>query len=348
MEENKKEETTKKLDIKKKRKSMLTKRNLIDFEEYNDNKKTKESIPLKRTSTKKNSEKGNSISNLQLIDQPEVKEEEKENKGNLDNVIKKPIKHKARKSVVLSSMLSLNKFVSLKGQLTNISELVIQQEADISEIICGCQQPNNYHIYLRERNGQLSYIYKLREFSGQCNRIFCPVNCREFTMKMKLMSDSSNKYDTDFNDSLVTMQRNFKVPCLCLIRPELEITLTKEKIKVGRIQQSFTFCDPVFKVFNETDEEVYYIEADCCQCGFFCRNYSIGKTDDCQFLIYNSNDKTKPIGYIMKKTESVYSLSDSYLVVFPSQILPEDKFLLANVAVLIDYHYYEQNNDVIK
>ena len=335
MSENKNEQLTNKIDIKKKRKSMFNKKDLINLEEYEDNKKAK------NKARRKSSIKINSISNLNLIDK---KEETNDNSNNINNIPK----HRSRKSTILTSMIGLSRFVTLKGQLTNISELIINQEPDISEILCGCEQPNNYHVYLRERNGQLSYIYKLREFSGQCNRIFCPVNCREFTMKMKLMSETSNKYDTNFRDSLMTIKRNCTIPCLCLIRPELIIDLSKEKLRVGKVEQSFAFCDPCFRVYNENDEEIYYIEADCCQCGFICRNYSVGKTDDCQFLIYNSNERVKPIGYIVKKTESVYSLADSYLVVFPSKIPPEEKFLLSIVAVLIDYQYYEKNNNVVK
>ena len=50
----------------------------------------------------------------------------------------------------------------------------------------------------------------------------------------------------------------------------------------------------------------------------------------------------------MKKTESVYSLGDSYHIVFPPKIPSEEKILLTIVAVLIDYQYYEKNNEVIK
>ena len=328
---------TEKIDIKKKRKSMIHKRNLIDLEEIQNNKNNKETI-----NSKKNSLVSNSIMHLKLKDKIEETEDKSKNANN--NIIKR----KTRKSVMFQTSISLNGFTKLKGQLTNISELLVHQEADISEALCNCQQPNNYHVYLRERNGTITYIFKLREFSGDCNRIFCPVNCREFTMKLKLMSESSNKYDNDFSDSLMTMQRDWKMPCLCCCRPELVIELTKENTKIGKVEQSFAFCDPVFRVYNENDEEIYYIEADCCQCGFFCRNYSIGKTDDCQFLIYNSKDMENSIGYIMKKTESVYSLADSYIVVFPPKIQLEDKFLLSIVAVLIDYQYYEKNNDVVK
>ena len=307
---------------------------VIQMSEYQDNKKTKDSDHSKRKSLMLGS-----IADLKL----NTKKELNEDKTTITNK-----KMRARKSVMVNPLIGLSSFVKLKGQLTDISELIVQQEPDISEAICGCQQPNNYHIYTRERNGSLSYIYKLREFSGDCNRIFCPVNCREFTMKMKLMNEHSNKYDTNFNNSLMTMKRDWRIPCLCCLRPEIVIDLKKEKIRVGKVEQSFAFCDPCFTVYNENDEKIYYIEADCCQCGFICRNYSLGKTEDCQFLIYNWNNRDKAIGYIMKKTESVYSLADNYLVYFPSKIQPEDKFLLSIVAVMIDYQYYEKNNQVVK
>ena len=341
--EIKEELQTNKIDIKKKRKSMMTKKNLINFEEYQDNKFTKGSTDSKKNiNTKVNSIISNSITNLRLNELEE--NTEKNNKENKDKIKKKS----KRKSMIVRPTLSLDSFVKLKGLLTNISELIIKQEPDITEAICDCQQPNNYHVYIRELNDTLSYTYKLREFSGDCNRICCPVNCREFTMKMKLMSDISNKYDNNFDDCLITMERKCKIPCLCCIRPDIVIDLTNGKSNIGRVEKSFSIFDPCFTIYNEDNEEIYYIEANCCQCGFICRNYSCGKTDDCQFFIYNSKDRDNSIGYIMKKTESVFSLADTYQVTFPPKIKSEDKFLLSIAAVLIDYHYYEQNNEVIQ
>ena len=219
---------------------MMIKKNLIQIQEFQDNKNiTKESA---NSSKRRSSLIGNSMMNLNL------KTLEKEDKKK-DKFINKATKHSKRKSVSFQSSIGLSSFITLKGQLMGISELVIHQEPDITEAICGCQQPNNYHIYIRESNGFLSYIYKLREFSG------------------------SNKYTTDFKNSLMTIQRNFKIPCFCLVRPELVIDLTKEKMRVGVVEQSFSFCDPRFTVYNEFGDEVKYIEADCCQCGFICRNY---------------------------------------------------------------------------
>ena len=62
--EIKEELQTNKIDIKKKRKSMMTKKNLINFEEYQDNKFTKGSTDSKKNiNTKVNSIISNSITN---------------------------------------------------------------------------------------------------------------------------------------------------------------------------------------------------------------------------------------------------------------------------------------------
>ena len=333
-----------KMYIKKRMKQIIEKKDIKNVDEQQGSKLSKDTTILSKLS----------FSPLNVnIKNEENKEEKKKKVANDENDIKifnKPPEIKRRKTMFNRPSSTFSGLLALKGQLTNISELIVQQEPDISELLCSCccQMPNNYHVYIKELNGHLQYVYKLREFSGGCNRFFCPVNCREFTMKMKLLSDKKKKGDKDFENSLMTMQKNFKIPCLCLIRPEMVVNLTKEKTTIGRVEHNFSLFDPCFTVYNEHDEEVKYIEADCCQWGYIFRNFSFGKSEDCKFQIYNSKEKIKPIGYIMKKTESVYSLGDSYRIAFPANIPPEEKLLLTIVAVLIDYQYYEKNNEVIK
>jgi len=319
-----------KINIKSRRKSMINKKLLMQLEDNknNNSKNAKDSI---NSSSKRNSLMPNSIGELRM--------KLNDNKFNNTN-----IKGRRRKSAMIRPLFELNNFITLKAQLINVPELVVQQESDIVEAVIGCQQPNNYHIYARQPNGELSYLYKFREFSGCLMRVFCPVNCRGFTMKMKVVESYENKYDDNFNNSIITINKNFKIPFLCLVRPEMKVNLIKEKSYLGTIEQCFSVCDPCFKIYNENEEVVKYIEADCCQCGFICRNNSIGKTDDAHFFIYNPGDKSKPIGDICKKTESVFSIADSYSVVYPPKIPPEEKILLSIVAILIDYQYYEKNN----
>ena len=163
-------------------------------------------------------------------------------------------------------------------------------------------------------------------------------------MKMKLVASYENKYDNNFTNSLMKLEKNFKIPFLCLVRPDIKVNLIKDDIYIGTVEQSFSVCDPQITIYNENGQIVKIIECDCCQCGFLCRNNSLGKTDDAHFYIFNPNDKTNPIGDICKKTESVFSIADNYSVVFPAKIPPEEKILLSIVAILIDYQYFEKNN----
>ena len=319
------------LNIKSKRKSMMDKKILFHLEENNINMhNNKNKKPLITGMSKRSSVFTHQINDLRL------KTDDVNNKlGN------------RRKSAMLRPVIELNNFITLKNQLINISELIVQQESDIIGAIIKCfKMPNNYHIYGRERNGEFTYLYKLREFSGCTMRNFCPINCRGFTIKMKLVQSYENKNDNNFNNSIMKIKKNFKIPFLCLVRPDLKVTLEKEETYLGTVEKNFSLFDPCFTIYNENNQEVKYIKTDCCQCGFICRDCSLGKTEDVHFFIYNSSDKSKPIGDICKKTESLFSISDSYSIIYPVNIPPEEKILLSLVAVLIDYHYFENKTNV--
>jgi len=317
------------LNIKSRRKSMINKKMLMQIEEnrINNNKKD-----ITDSSSKRASLISNSIGDLKL-------------RLN-DSDINKNKQRKRRKSEFIRPVFELNNYLTLKATLIDIPELIVQQESDIVEAIIGCQQPNNYHVYGRLPNGEISYLFKFREYSGCAMRILCPVNCRKFTMKMKAVASYENKYDNNFSNSILNIEKNFKIPCFCLMRPDMKVDLIQDKTRLGTVEQIFSWCDPSFKVYNENDEEVKFITADCCQCGLICRNNSLGKTDDAHFFIYNPKDMSKPIGDICKKTESVFSIADSYSIIYPVKIPPEEKILLTIVAIMIDYQFFEKNTNV--
>ncbi len=317
------------LNIKSRRKSMINKKMLMQIEEnrINNNKKD-----ITDSSSKRASLISNSIGDLKL-------------RLN-DADINKNKQRKRRKSEFIRPVFELNNYLTLKATLIDIPELIVQQESDIVEAIIGCQQPNNYHVYGRLPNGEISYLFKFREYSGCAMRILCPVNCRKFTMKMKAVASYENKYDNNFSNSILNIEKNFKIPCFCLMRPDMKVDLIQDNTRLGTVEQIFSWCDPSFKVYNGNDEEVKFITADCCQCGLICRNNSLGKTDDAHFFIYNPKDMSKPIGDICKKTESVFSIADSYSIIYPVKIPPEEKILLTIVAIMIDYQFFEKNTNV--
>ena len=122
--------------------------------------------------------------NADLINQPQNNERNKKRK--------KPTKKNKNKTD------SIDPIDSIKESLANISEMIIKQEADILEAVTGCQEPNNYYVYGRLPNGEKMHIFKCREFSSCGMRYFCPVNCREFSMRIKIAIDEDeNDEDED-------------------------------------------------------------------------------------------------------------------------------------------------------
>ena len=317
------EDLSSKLNIKSKRKSMMNKKLLFQLEENKANKETTNSSSKRKSILTK--------SDLKLI----LNDHKNNTNTNHNN---KP--NRKRKTAMQAQIYELSSFLALKSQLIDMAELIVQQESDIVETVIGCRQPNNYHVYGRLPDGELSYLYKIREYSSCAMRILCPFDCRGFNMKMKLVTSYENKCDNNFTNSLMQLEKNCKIPFLCLIRPDIIVNLIKEDTYIGCVEQSFSCCDPSFLVYNEKNEKVKYIEADCCQCGFICRNTSLGKTDNVHFLIYDQKDKSKPIGDIFKKSKSTFSIADSYSVTYPVKIPPEEKILLSFVAIMIDYQYF--------
>jgi hypothetical protein len=268
-----------------------------------------------------------------------INELDSKNKINLN-------KSKRRKSELIRSNLNLNSYEYLKSLLENINEIVISQEADILEAVMGCQQPNNYHVYGRMKDGQLSYILKCREFSSCCMRFCCSVDNRQFTMKIKssIQGGYENTDDEECSDSLINIIKDCRCPCICCIRPEMEIFLTDKNKKLGTVENGFSFCDPIFNIYDHNDNEIFYITADCCQCGLICRNNFLGKTDECHFFIYKSDERTTPIGDICKKAaKSMFSIADNYSIILPNNSTPEEKVLLTIAGIMIDYQYFERN-----
>ena len=255
-------------------------------------------------------------------------------------------KSKRRKSELIRSNFILNSYEYLKTLLDNINEVVINQKADVLEAIMGCEQPNNYHVYGRMKDGQLSYILKCREFSGCCMRCCCSVDNRQFTMKIKLSNQGGNDTDDEeFTNSLIKITKECRCPCICCIRPEMSIFLTENNKKLGTIENGFSFCDPIFNIYDENNNKIFYITAECCQYGLLCRNNFFGKTEECNFFIYKSGEKNTPIGNICKKAaKTMLNIADDYSIFLPNDSTPEEKVLLTMAGIMIDYQYFERNH----
>ena len=198
-------------------------------------------------------------------------------------------------------------------------------------------------------DGEKIHILKCKEFSSCAMRYFCPVTTREFSMRIQMVSEderNDSEEEEDFDNPLILITKDCRLPCLCCIRPTMNVLFFNENIKLGQIKQAFSILDPIFVIYDKNDSPIYYIEADYCQCGLMCRNNFMGKTDDAHFFIYNYNERSNAVGDICKKAaKSMFSIADDYSVVLPPKATFEDKLLLMIAAIMIDYQFFEMNTN---
>ena len=259
-------------------------------------------------------------------------------------------KTRKSKNISLNNYKKIESLESIRSSINQIQEMIIKQESDILESVTGCQEPNTYHIG-KKPNGEKYYIFKFKEFSSCGMRFWCPVSCRELVMKVKIAygdEENENDNDEEFNESFLSIDKKFKCPCFCCIRPEMRVFVTETNTLLGT-KEAFTCCDPLFYVYDKDGKAMYYVETNCCQCGFMYRNSFLGKTDECIFFIYDVNNNENPIGEINKKAAvSQLSIADNYSVLFPKDATLEQKILLTITGVMIDYQYFENNTNTVR
>ena len=117
----------------------------------------------------------------------------------------------------------------------------------------------------------------------------------------------------------------------------------------GKVVEPFSFCDPIFYVYDKDETIRYRLKIDCCQCGFFFRG-SCGVASPIEVNIYGGTDISMtgtPIGTIKKKFtgfQELVSDADTFQITFPTIATPAEKLMLIGAVLMIDFRYYESNN----
>ena len=226
-------------------------------------------------------------------------------------------------------------------ELASCTSCIIKQQPEFIEAITGCETPNRYHVLGHTNNGLFKYLFKCQENSSFCQRNCCPSKIREFNMdifhaaSVPLAGNIAGKFASAF--------KPLKIPCFCFNRPEIMVTMGPDNKYIGKIKHLFTFCDPEFEVYNPQGL-LYYVRADCCQCGLLCANNLCGKLSQATFEIYKPGT-SNVLQTISKMPAQSFGEAatdaDSYQVGFPQNSTPEDKLLLIALGLMIDYQYFE-------
>ena len=234
------------------------------------------------------------------------------------------------------------------AELMNAKKASVKQRFELFETLTGCETPNQYYVYTEDQEGNKKYLFKAKEHSSCCCRLFCTGNSREFDLNFRRITYISQGQEKKID--FAKFKRPFKCTCCCCNRPEMSGNFEGERTGyIGKISEPCTLCDPKIHISNSSNVIVYTISCNCCQCGYYCRNNWMGRCSEVDFSIYKgSSIDGQPVGNIHKKFKGCTSLigdADAFKLTFPVDAAPEEKFLLISATVMLDYLYYEDKND---
>lgn len=232
-------------------------------------------------------------------------------------------------------------------ELANSTMATIKQKFELAEVLTGCETKNQYYVFVKDQYGNEKYLFKAKEKSNWCCRNFCPGKTRPFVLHVRRVEPvhGGKEKKVDY----VQLARPFKCTCCCCARPVMNGKYVVSNENFGKIIEPCTVCNPKIKVYNKSGKGAWTITCNCCQCGYCCSGTPCGRCSEVDFEIFEgvSNLKGKPAGTMKKKIKGVKSFigdADFFKLNFPLKATPEERLLLVNAVIMLDFMYYEDKN----
>lgn len=209
--------------------------------------------------------------------------------------------------------------------LLHIDQLLVKQQVELLEVLCGCEMNNKYKI----KNTMGQDVYFAAEDTDFCTR-YCCGTLRPFDIRI---TDNNGR-------EILHFERPFRCQsCLypCFLQ-EMTVISPQSNIILGYVKQEWTILTPKYVVQNANGEPVYKIEGPICTCRCCA---------DVVFHIYNLDGVTE-VGTIRKQwtglIREAFTDADSFCVSFPLELDPTLKAVLLGALFLIDYMYFEYSS----
>ncbi|XP_014680946.1 PREDICTED: phospholipid scramblase 1-like [Priapulus caudatus] len=211
--------------------------------------------------------------------------------------------------------------------LTQIDQLLVQQQKEMLEIFTGWESQNKYKI----ANTLGQPVYFSTEDSNLCERQCCK-NARSFTMAI---------VDTTGRE-VISLERPLRctsMGCCCCYSwlQEVKVYAPRGSL-IGTVHENFNYCVPKYSIFNAAHDEIFRIEGDTCACACLGGNVN--------FEILSSATGER-IGRIQKQwtglVREMFTDADNFGVQFPLDLDVKMKAILLGALFLIDFVYFERN-----
>ena len=233
-------------------------------------------------------------------------------------------------------------FMDPMTELSQSSGAIIRQQVEMLEVVTGCETQNRYHVFIETPMG-LKYAFKCNERSGGCARCCCAPSNRELEMIIRHVI-SHEQLDGDLAKIFVRIEKPCTCPCCCFCRPHMDVRLEDTNKFIGQIREPCTCCDLDTEVYDSVGNLRYLITGDCCQLGLCCGSTA----QKLASINFNILEGGRVVGSFKKLSSSFgefFSKADSYRVGFPPNARPEDKMLLIIAGLMIDYQFFEKDED---
>jgi hypothetical protein len=204
----------------------------------------------------------------------------------------------------------------------------------------GWVRKNTYNVFDRTEGDQQPKgrsIFKFREESSCCVRVFCHPHCRPFKM------DAHN--DTDQNqDIFMKLHREYTCTFYCLNRPRMKVHTSDDRL-LGQVVCPWLWYNWGVDVYGEDlVTKIYRVEATCAQVGIWFRGYPCKPCQTVDFMIKDAAGN--PCGFLQKRTAGCLKvcLADTanFALEFPQTATPEEKALLTSAVIFLDFLYFEE------
>ena len=261
-----------------------------------------------------------------------------------------------------NTLADASKFIYVDDPINIIGDCdnaMVIQPTTYLQIASGCITENEYDVILDSPQG-LVYAFYFKEKSNCFCRNCCKQARRPFDMYANHVP-SGKEIEHRRDNHYFTIERSYGFNdycCFCnCIRPKMFISFTKNNQYLGKIIDSCSCCHNKLEIFDSNDNLIYEIKTHCCQIGLCCgRNAeTVAKID---FKII-SPENQNIIGHIIKipslndkmgrimvdSSAGFHDSSNSFIVNFPNDASPNDKFLLIVAAIKLGYQFFTENRN---
>lgn len=228
------------------------------------------------------------------------------------------------------------------AELQMATGAVINQAPELLEAITGFDLANKYNVFVRTPMG-VKYMFRAIEHSTCCARCCCEGSSRPLQMSVKHIA-SIAEFQTDISKTYLIIDKPCRCGCLCCCRPYMDVRHVDTGKFFGRIREPCICCDPTVQLFDYRGSLRYVISANCCQAGLCC-GAACQKLNDIEFLIRQNGAIVGRICKLPANVAEFFTKADSYAIEFPLHATPEEKMLLIVAGLMIDYSYFENEED---